>query len=272
MARSLTTHAVVRIDMAAEAAAVDALMGEWLSYVVDIRRARRDLLVAIGKMPWWAQPGPSLLHSDGSMSGTVSWQPAIQDLALPEGSVMRSIRPSETDFERFHLRSPFGTEAFRRQRCDAAVAKLKERRAAQKVEMKRAGVTAAMIISDALRMRSWRIEHAIRDRRPSPYRLAANSIFAVTSEACGDVCFAKQAEVTKSLRMHDVGNTLRDLIPILPPIMAATAARIIKPGAGPVSKMPVWWGESELLRKQSFGLMPIVRSDEAETAAERIAA
>ncbi|NNM71412.1 hypothetical protein [Enterovirga aerilata] len=233
---------------------VDELFAEWLDQVLELKRAQRILAECIAAMPWWAQPGPSTVHSDGRLSGRNSWIPALQQFELPTGMVHIIIRPGESEFRERYLNHPFLREDERQHAFDKAMARLKEREEAQAVEMRRSGTASARRIESEHHLRLSRWSTMIGKTPPSPSRLAFRAIELIAWMSVGDVAFSKQSDALRDLRIYHEGETLKNLIPVLPPRLREQAERVIRPGAGPMRKWSYWHGDTPL--RSGFGRPP----------------
>lgn len=217
----------------------------WLDQVRRVKKARAATAILVAKMPWWAQPGPRSVNSDGSSVGGITWVPAILDAGLPQGGAHRVIRPSEYDFRTRHADNPFGLQEWRDKQLARNLAALAERYAARDHEMDKAGVSAARDHETEVHSRLSFIGQSIKQGPPSPARLAFRTIDNVSYYSVGSACFSRQCDARRDLNMDECGHVLRNLIPILPPVLRSQAERIIKPGAGPMAKWPYWLGLSE---------------------------
>lgn len=142
---SAPTSKLLRIDQAADDDRVQMLWNERTAATRRLRRTWADTTAAEASMPEWAQSGPMYLLSDGSYGGTVVGWPRIEGGRLPVGQAMINKRPGPHDLEKnFNLAVRQGGQRSRKmaQRTyDRALAALNDRRARQRAERDKVGLT-----------------------------------------------------------------------------------------------------------------------------------
>lgn len=231
------------VQRVATAEEIDALFVQWRDLAFPLKKIWAKINEATALMPWWAQPGAEYVLGDGTCGGSVTWQPAIREFTLPPYmSALRRIRPSEYHFRKICDIPYGGTQKQRDANYARAVGLLNERLKAQKLEMVKAGVSELKTQERCLAEANGVILSSFWRCAPCPALLAFETIHSVCFYAAPHVCFAKQTEAINSTDMYHAGRVLRGLIPVLPQNLRGAAERILKPGAGPVSKIPFWRG------------------------------
>jgi len=144
------------------------------------------------RIPEWARPGPSFLHSDGIYRGPRAGWPRIEGGPVPEGSAMINKRPSPYDIEQHYKlsvqvsgKSKAGKKAAKKIR-DRQLAEFKERVRLQRAEEQKAGLPELERASTAATDRFLAVESKILGLTPrSPHAIAAGLLIDVAHE-CQD--------------------------------------------------------------------------------------
>jgi hypothetical protein len=153
---------------------LDTLWRRWRAETAFSNELSRKWKEAHDSLPWWAAPGPQYLRADGTMDGAEVGWPAIQDMQPPEDEMVRRlIRPGLGDLQQLRqTEGVFGTgEAQARYR--RRVRELANRRYAQKLEWRKAGIFEIQQLQDDCCDRSAELEEEIKALPPSLPALAA---------------------------------------------------------------------------------------------------
>jgi hypothetical protein len=148
--------------------------------------AYRVYHAARARMPAWARPGPRYMLADGSLTGDVSYSPAIQGLKHSdrEGSYVDT-RPDKASIQRdFYVNCAISDRDKALRIHAEQLHELAARVKAKKLEENRSGLTAANVAIDALFAQVSSIDEDVKALVPStPNATAARILLDVTSEA-----------------------------------------------------------------------------------------
>jgi hypothetical protein len=123
---------------------VAKLWDDWRAFIADYLEANAKRDAAFKAMPFWAQPGPGHLYSDGSYRGETMYAPLDVTIPPPDRpDVFRTVRRTLACCQRdFELRKQWGTEASApaKKAYRTQLRKLARVRMAQRAEMRKVGL------------------------------------------------------------------------------------------------------------------------------------
>jgi hypothetical protein len=155
---------------------IDDLYAERTELAARSRIVAAQHKAAEASMPWWAQPGPSLLRGDGRWTGTSVGWPAIDNDKLPSHpDTMFNKRPSPSDLRKnFDIRLRMCgklTEAHRTEARGLYIQSMRElaaRRRRQREEEIKVGLPDLEAQLDAIGERLGEIDDRLQDLTVSP--------------------------------------------------------------------------------------------------------
>lgn len=121
---------------------VTKLWDDWRAFIADYLEADAKRDAAEKAMPFWAQPGPGRLYSDGFYRGEIIYAPLDITIQPPDRSdAFRTVRRTLADCRRnFEFRKNWWNEAAAKKTYRAQLCKLARVRLAQRAEMRKVGL------------------------------------------------------------------------------------------------------------------------------------
>jgi hypothetical protein len=187
-------------------------------------------------MPWWAQPGPQLLASDGTFTGREVGWPAIAGRKPPErlGSFY-NVRPTPTDLRTHYLNGIWGDTPKTRIAYRKALRALALRRREQKAERAQVGLDDLEKLRDGIAERISDIGHAITNLRDT-------SADAVAASLMIGLLLTGYTRDNTSANIEGIEGALRILRPSLTGNIAADAADLLDNPETPITERAAWIG------------------------------
>jgi hypothetical protein len=185
-------------------------------------------------MPWWAQPGPQLLASDGTFTAREVGWPAIQGNKPPErlGSVY-NVRPTPTDLRTHYLNGIWGDTPKTRAAYRNALRALALRRREQKAERAKVGL-------DDLEKQRDGIADRISDIRDAITNLRDTSADAVAASLMIGLVWTGHTRDSTGANIEGIDGALRLLLPSLTGNIAADAADLLDNPDTPITERMAW--------------------------------
>jgi hypothetical protein len=240
----LAGFGVAPIALATHATGAPAAESSELHALWNARRELRSAYLAAAAraaaaekaMPWWAQPGPQLLASDGTFTGREVGWPAIAGRKPPErlGSFY-NVRPTPTDLRTHYLNGIWGDTPKTRIAYRKALRALALRRREQKAER-------AKVALDELEKQRDGIAERISDITDAITNLRDTSADAIAASLMIGLLWTDHTRDDTSANIEGIEGALRIMLPSLTGGIAVDVADLLDNPDAPITERTAWIG------------------------------